>query len=143
MLLTPANSLCDIRQKEIVSRDKGSQVRHIAVNTNQQYDVRQYQLDGVLIRNQTCNDFLVLNDSLKKAYYIELKGRDVKKAVDQLIAGERICRTELKGYVPYYRIVASKSLTHNNWPKNYRDLLVDVGKERFLCKTKLFREDLG
>lgn len=111
-MLDKAKSKCQKQQREIVSRDKGSPRMHKAIN-EQEYNVRQYKLDGEVVKNQKCCDFLLLNDSLKKAYFIELKGGNIDEAVPQLQAGERLCRSELKGYGFYYRIVCSKVKTHN------------------------------
>lgn len=113
MLLTPEKSLCEKNQPIIVSRDKRSQVQHRAINPQRVFDVRQYQLDGDLVTQEKCCDFLLTNDTSKKAYFIELKGGNVDEAVAQLEAGERKCRDELKGYYFLYRIVCSKAKTHN------------------------------
>lgn len=142
MLLDPNRSKCEKYQKRIVSKDHGSRVQYIAINPEERFEVRHYQLDGDLVKNRQCNDFLVLNDTTKKAYYIELKGRDIKKAVEQLQAGEKICKAELPRYVSFFRVVASKSKTHQMWPKNYRDLLAQVGPDRFQCKTMKMEEAL-
>lgn len=52
MLLSPDASLCEKNQTIVVSRDKGK-VEHRAINPQGQFDLRHYQLDGVLIK-QTC-----------------------------------------------------------------------------------------
>lgn len=111
MMLTPDKSLCELKQKLIVSRDKGSPRSHRAVNPGQKYAVRQYKLDGDIITQQTCCDFLLLNDTLKKAYFIELKGGNIDEAVPQLEQGERLFRAELSGYKFFFRIVPSKVRT--------------------------------
>ena len=68
-LLDQHDSLCEKNQKVIVSRDKGtSSKEHRADNSEHRYDVRQYQLDGVVVKNEKCCDFLLLNDSLRRAY---------------------------------------------------------------------------
>ena len=68
MLLTAEKSECEKNQKIIVSRDKGSSCQHRAINDKGESDVRQYQLDGKLVVDETCCDYLVLNDSAKSAY---------------------------------------------------------------------------
>ena len=40
----------------------------------------------------------------KKAYFIELKGKNIDDAVEQLAAGERMCKAELQGYSIFYRM---------------------------------------
>ena len=52
MILTPEKTLCDKNQGIIVSRDKGSQVLHGAINPKRAFDVRHYQLDGVIIKQK-------------------------------------------------------------------------------------------
>ncbi len=133
--LDPADSDCEKNQKIIVSKDNGERRTHKAMNPGGGFDVRHYRLDGNLVQNQTCCDFLLLNDTGKKAYFIELKGQNVKRAVEQLLAGEALCKDNLEKYEPDYRIVASKSRTHDLQPNNFRKLLAQVGPSRLLCRT--------
>lgn len=112
MLLTLEKSLCEKNQATVVSRDKGNQRQHRATNPKRKYDLRHYQLDGDLFENEKMCDFLLLNDSKRKAYFIELKGGKIDDAVEQLEAGERKLRRELKEYTLFYRIVCSKARTH-------------------------------
>lgn len=140
MLLTSEKSLCDIHQKIIVSQDKGSQRKHKGNNTSG-FNVRHYKLDGDLIRQQKCCDFLVLNDSLKKAYFIELKGRHINDAVPQLENGMRLCESELQGYTFYYRIVSSKTRTHDVQGNTFRKFKEKCGG-RLKCKTNYIEENI-
>lgn len=112
MLLTPEGSLCEKNQAIVVSRDRGAQREHRANNPQRGFDLRHYKLDGVLIQQTTCCDYLLVNDSSKKAFFIELKGVNIDDAVDQLEAGEQRCKAELEGYSFFYRIVCSKAKTH-------------------------------
>ena len=124
MLLTKEKSHCEENQKIIVSKDLGTTREHRAINPGQQYCVRQYKLDGELIKQQKCCDFLLINDSLKKAYFIELKGGNIDEAIPQLENGERLCTAELQGYTFFYRIVPSKVRTHavtSNKFKKFKD----------------------
>lgn len=138
MLLSKENSDCkNPHQKIIVSKDSGSPRVHRAINPKGLFEVRHFKLDGNLVKNQTCCDFLLLaiHDTCKKAFFIELKGKNLEKAVIQILAGESLCQEELEGFVSYYRIVTSKTPTHNKMPKNYRNLLDLVGNRRLICKT--------
>lgn len=112
MFFSKEKSLCEQNQSIVVSRDHGSQKEHRAVNPGRQFDLRHYKLDGDIIQQQRCCDFLLLNDTKKKAYLIELKGKNIDHAVEQLEAGERICRQFLQGYTYLYRIVCGKVQTH-------------------------------
>ena len=67
MLLTPDKSICERRQKIIVSKDQREQRQHRAENPDQKYEVRHYRLDGDLVSQTTCCDFLLINDTTKKA----------------------------------------------------------------------------
>lgn len=111
MKLTPEKSICEKHQKMIVSRDKGTSRRHCAINPEQKYEVRQYKLDGDIVSQQTCCDFLLVNDTLKNVYFIELKGGNVDHAIPQLEAGYRLFRSQLTDCDFYFRIVASKVRT--------------------------------
>lgn len=105
-------SLCDKRQKRIVSKEKRSS--HTAVNEKRQL-VRQYLIDGDVIEDKhviKC-DYLVLNDEKKAAYFIELKGSKVLHAIEQIEETAKRLRPCLQGYQFYYRIVYSGSCTHN------------------------------
>lgn len=52
-------------------------------------------------------------DSLKNAYFVELKGSNMDEAIPQLQGGLEKCRNELLDYTFYFRIVVSKVCTHN------------------------------
>ena len=111
-ILSGHQSLCDKRQKRIVSKEKRSS--HTAVNENRQL-VRQYLLDGDLIKDKhviKC-DYLVLNDEKKTAYFIELKGSKVLHAIEQIEETAKRFRPCLHGYQFYYHIVFSGSGTHS------------------------------
>lgn len=112
MLLTQEKSLCSKNQAVVISRDSGEGRRHRAINPDSKYDLRHFKLDGDIFTNTTCCDFLLINDTNKNAYFIELKGSQIDKAIDQLEAGEQKCKQELAGYQFYYRIVCSKARTH-------------------------------
>ena len=110
-ILSGHQSLCDKRQKRIVSKEKRSS--HTAVNKNGQL-VRQYLIDGDVIKDKhviKC-DYLVLNDEKKTAYFIELKGSKVLHAIEQIEETAKRLRPCLLEYQFYYRIVFSGSCTH-------------------------------
>lgn len=110
--LDPDKSRCKASQKIIVSQDNKSSRKHIAYNDDG-FRVRHYRLDGDLVKQEKCCDFLLLNDSNYRAYFVELKGRNIEDAVPQLENAERLCRSQLKGYTFLYRIVCSKAKTHD------------------------------
>ena len=70
MQLTTEKSLCEEKQKLIVSKDKGTSREHRAKNESGRYNVRHYKLDGDIVKQQKCCDYLLLNDTRKNAYFI-------------------------------------------------------------------------
>ena len=142
MLLTPDKSRCEKHQKIIVSKDLKVPREHRAINENQMYEVRQYRLDGDVIQQEKCCDFLVINDTLKKAYFIELKGQNIDEAVKQLEAGENKCKSELSGYTFFYRIVASQVRTLKLNSNGYRKFQNKCGS-RLICKSSKIEEKLN
>lgn len=141
MLLTPEKSLCKKNQSTVVSRDKREQREHRAENPQRKFNLRHYRLDGDLIQQKTCCDFLLINDSRKKAYFIELKGKNIDDAPEQLEAGEEKCRAELKGYTFFYRIVCSKAKTHKLQNNKIRRFKEKCGK-RLVIRENCFSEIL-
>lgn len=141
MSLAGAESLCEKNQKEIVSKDRRCKTEHRAVNKGLN-DVYHYKLDGELIKQQTCCDFLLLNDTKKRAYLIELKGSDVIKGIKQLEHGERHFRTELDGYRILYRLVCTRAKTHNMESNTVRKFRAKH-REDFLCKVNIIMEDIS
>lgn len=140
MILDKAFSLCDRNQRIIKSSEGGK--THIANNPDGKYCVRHYRLDGVLVKNKPCCDYLLLNDTSKKSYYIELKGSDIRRAVTQVIATEMLISTELSGYISHFRIVAGKARTGELKSVEYRRLLQKVGKQRLKCQSIKMTEKL-
>ena len=112
MMLDNAHSLCEERQKKIISRDTKSRCEHRAHNPERNL-VRHYQIDGGVIVDKTVQkcDFLLLNDDKKNAYLIELKGTHILKTLQQLEETEKHLREDLKAYTLHYRIVY-KANTH-------------------------------
>ena len=130
----------DIHQKIIVSAENGR--KHTAINPSGKYEVRHYRLDGELVKNEVCCDYLLVNDSGNKVYYIELKGSDFARAVDQVQSGERLCRNSFHGYAAYYRIVASKTRTQELNSAKFRRFQQKVGVDRIKCGTNEIEETL-
>ena len=72
-------------------------------------------MDGDIIAGNDAErcDFLLLNDYKRVAYLIELKGSDIEHALSQLESTATILRDDLKDYRIRYRLVFSKSRTHD------------------------------
>lgn len=140
MLLDPEKSLCELKQKIIVSKDKGHVQTHRAIN-EERNEVWHYRLDGDLVKQQKCCDFLLINDTKKNAYLIELKGGNLSDAVPQLEYGEFIVRGELPGYTFLYRIVCSKAKTHEIHGNTFRKFQAKCGK-RLLYREHSMEEKI-
>lgn len=78
------------------------------------HNVRQFKIDGGVFPNgtipQRC-DYLLLNDSAKESYYVELKGSNIPKATQQIDSTVNVISSSLPGYKIFRRIVY-KSGTH-------------------------------
>lgn len=112
MALSKFKSLCQIKQKIIVSKDKGNPQKHIANNINED-EVYQYKVDGTIIQEGLRCDYLVWNERKKHIYYIELKGSDLEHALEQLDATEKTLKErfpmEMKSCKQVsYRVVLNK-----------------------------------
>ena len=83
-LLADAKPYRTGRNKSYVSKENNC--IHIGNNVNLSY-VEQYKVDGEVFQvgsgPERC-DFLLLNEDAKTAYYIELKGSSIPKAIRQL-----------------------------------------------------------
>ena len=101
-------SHCSIDTEKIISEENAS--KHIAINIDKSR-VRQIKIDGdVLKRNDTSDirvDYLVLNESKKMAYLIELKGRNIKHAFEQLENTDLKLQAALNNCQVYWRVVYS------------------------------------
>lgn len=88
----------------IISKDRGK-CRHRG-NNDQRCRVRQYYIDEEVFRDasEKC-DILLLNDEKREAYFIELKGQDIEKAIRQVEVTSSKLKEELSGYLFYYRII--------------------------------------
>lgn len=78
------------------------------------HSVRQFKVDGEVFPKgtspQRC-DYLLLNDTEKTSYYIELKGSDIPKAVRQIDSTIALIRPSIPDYKIFRRIVY-RSSTH-------------------------------
>ena len=106
MPLNGFTSLCSKNAKQIVSRDKGNPQYHKANNVSNS-EVTHYQIDGKVIKTGDRCDYLLMNETSKTAYLIELKGSDLVKAASQLKHRKyipvRIGNIRYDGRVGYYR----------------------------------------
>lgn len=100
------------RHQTFVSSEK--KCTHIANNPDRNM-VRQFRVDGDLVPKTSPEsrcDFLLLNDDKENAYYIELKGGDIGKAIDQIECTIQKFHNEISSYQIHRHIVYSSSNTH-------------------------------
>lgn len=80
---------------------------HIGRNPKQDH-IRQFKVDGEVLKagtpEQRC-DYLLLNDTRRKAYYIELKGSDIPKAIEQIENTILLLSSSITKYQSFPRIV--------------------------------------
>ena len=86
---------------------------HIGNNTNG-HMVRQFKVDGEVVAagdpSPRC-DYLLLNDESRTSYYIELKGSDLVKAIEQIENTVSMISPSISEYTVFRRIVF-KTGTH-------------------------------
>lgn len=122
------------------SRDKGNPQYHKANNVSNS-EVTHYQIDGKVIKTGDRCDYLLMNETSKTAYLIELKGSDLVKAASQLEATENALRSQLVEYQLQYRIVANKCKTQEIHSSAYRKYQIRW-KSRLLQKTGYIEEKI-
>lgn len=92
------------KHPEFHSSEKGC--THIGQNVHR-HSVRQFKIDGGVVTGadfQKC-DFLLLNDDAQTSYYIELKGSDLAKAIDQIENTVSMISASIPQYRIFRRIV--------------------------------------
>ena len=80
---------------------------HIGKNVSG-HTIRHYKVDnGIIPQNDSQErcDYLLLNDTDKRAYYIELKGSDLEKAIRQIENSIRLLHSGISSYTVFPRIV--------------------------------------
>lgn len=119
MPLKGFSSLCSKNAAQIVSKDRGNPQYHKANNITKAH-VTHYKVDGIVMKAGSRCDYLLLNEDMKIAYFIELKGSDLVKAAEQLEATEQFLHQSLSGYQSQYRIIANKCKTQEIRSSAYR-----------------------
>lgn len=105
---------------------------YIAENPNSK-DVRQFKVDGEVFPSggngpKRC-DYLVLNDTDRHAYYIELKGSDILRAIQQIESSITEINSSI-GYDVRCRVIFRTS-THEvkgaevlRWKRKRKDVVI-------------------
>lgn len=96
---------------EFVSSENGC--KHIGKNYGNH--IRHYRVDGGIFPSgatpERC-DYLLLNDTKKTAYYIELKGSDIPKATKQIDRTVEQLHLSHPNYTIYRRIIYRTGRSH-------------------------------
>lgn len=98
-------SQCDKKQPIVVSKENKKE--HRALNTDKD-SVFQYKIDGNIIPSTSAEkrcDYLLENETKKTVYLIELKGKHMNEAVEQIEATAKKFKSLLSTYVILPRIV--------------------------------------
>lgn len=100
--------------KNKVYRSSENHCIHIGNNPSGSY-IRQFRVDGDVFSKdspvQRC-DYLLLNDTHLKAYYIELKGSNISKAIDQIENSIALIHSAISEYEVFCRIIYHTGRTH-------------------------------
>ena len=113
-------------RKIIVVRDKGEKSEYRGNNDSEKL-VAKYRVDGGLIEDGKKCDYLLLDKNGSIAYFIELKGSDLIKAIEQIES----TIPQIKGDIAEYKINARIVLTKQRTPD-----LIDSKMRNFEGKIK-------
>lgn len=113
--------------------------RHIGNNTKRQY-VRHFKVDGEIFTGtvETRCDYLLLNDDTKTAYYIELKGSDLSKAIRQIENTITLLKPSLPDYAVLRRIVYHTG-SHN---VHASEVLLWKARYKAVVKERAYSENI-
>lgn len=141
-LLTGAEPYRSGKNKTYTSAENGC--KHIGNNVDLNY-VDQYKVDGQVFRAgsgpERC-DFLLLNEEKQTAYYIELKGTSIPKAIQQLNNSVSMLRSRHpKCDKIYYRIIyhAGSHETDSSATLRWKR---SVGVNRVIIKSRQLEENI-
>jgi len=94
--------------KIIAVSEKG---RKFTIENNSKHNINKVTVDGCYITSGKRCDYLfelLPNENVETVFYVELKGKDIAKAIEQLEATVKICATIHKGLEKCSFIVASR-----------------------------------
>ncbi|MGM3308657.1 hypothetical protein ACSQ6I_22230 [Anabaena sp. WFMT] len=100
---------CDPR-KTIVVKDSGNKQEYRVTNDNGK-EICKIKVDDCLITGGERCDYLILSCEDKLAFFVELKGHDLKKAIGQIDSSITKLITEMQDFKIYARIVLNRNPT--------------------------------
>ncbi len=96
------------KNKIVTFSDKSSRTKYIYENDSLD-ELSKYYVDGCLINDEYSKcDFLLLNGTKEISYFIELKGSDLVKAVEQIDRSIDILHKDFKAFSVEARIVLTR-----------------------------------
>ncbi len=135
-------------QKIAVAEEKG---KKYTLNNKSGFVIDKYQIDGCIVQpagTRRC-DFLFVtkfpNDQQPKtAYFVELKGGDIKSALEQIRDTIRYLKSDLPNHVYKARIVGHGSVPQIKALPPYKELLQLLGhvKHFHYATNKNFSETI-
>ena len=99
-------SPCEEGTKAVFSTSENGCI-HIGNNTKR-HSIRKFRIDGDVVpknSNEERCDYLLLNDTDEQAYYIELKGSDIEKAISQIENSIKLLHSDIYSYTIFPRII--------------------------------------
>lgn len=102
---------CDTRRTIVVKDSGNSQEYRITNGSSKEFC--KIRVDNCLIREGEKCDYLILDCQDKLAFFIELKGQDLKKAFTQIDSSISILIDEIQDFKIYARIVLNRMPSPN------------------------------
>jgi len=126
------------KDKPIVPfKDKGHSTEYRYKNKSVNH-LAKYRVDGGLIKKGKKCDFLLLNCEKKQSYFIELKGSDLIRAIEQIDSSINVLKSKLSGFSFSARIV----LTRANTPALKDPKLLKLEKKVKSLKGNLLKQTI-
>ncbi len=126
MNLVPAKCLeHNDKRKICVAEENGKKYR---LDNNSGVTIKKVKVDKCLpqkVNEKRC-DFLIEAEELRRVFFIELKGADLNKAVNQIHSSILYLKNEFKNYKIDARIVGSKDVPDIKITANYRKLAKEI-----------------
>jgi hypothetical protein len=108
---TPFDANFDFRHKQeksVTCSDKGSPIKYIYDNQSLDY-LSKYRVDGGLIADDGAKcDYLLLNCNKLKSFFIEIKGSDLIRAVEQIDRSIDVLKNSISNFSVFARIVLTR-----------------------------------
>lgn len=144
MGLKDYQSHCKKNQKIIICQDKKNPQKYVAHN-EERNDVYQYLFDGDVVKEGKRCDYLLLNDTKKRIYFVELKGSDLNYALVQIEESVKVCKTrfsdEINGCSISFRVILNKVRSPNLYTNDVKKFKKRVGSD-LVYKTLMYEEKI-